>query len=176
MVSKSRLFAGFGAVLFLVTSSALTIVVILSSNQNSSSSTASTSLKTTVNCPNGFNVATGSKLQGFTPIKQPLTHLAINDINKGKGAVVKSGATVSACYVGALASSGTVFGDSGSQSQTFSLNGVILGWQLGIPGMKVGGTRELLIPSSMGYGKTAQTNIPANSDLVFIVTIESVQG
>ncbi len=178
MATKSgRAFAGFGAALFLVTSSALTIVVVLSlTHSNSPSSTASTKLNTTVNCPSQYGVANGSKLAGFTPLTKPVSHLSVNNISNGKGAAVKSGATVSACYVGALADSGVVFGSSGAQSQTFSLSQVIAGWQIGIPGMKVGGTRELLIPASMGYGANKQGSIPANSDLVFIVTIESAQG
>lgn len=178
MAIKHRLFAGLGAALFLVTSSALTIAVILTTSSNNSNST-STSLNTSAaknsSCPSGYSASVGSKLSGFTPLKTPLQHLEDADLSKGKGATVKSGATITACYIGALADSGVIFDTSDAHGgpQTFSLSGVIPGWQLGIPGMKVGGTRELLIPSSLAYGSKANGSIPANSDLVFLVDVIS---
>lgn len=51
---------------------------------------------------------------------------------------------------------------------------VIKGWEDGLLGMKAGGRRTLIIPASMGYGSTAQTNIPANSALIFDVEVVSV--
>ena len=95
----------------------------------------------------------------------------------GNGATVKSGATVTACYIGALADTGVIFdtADAHGGPQTFSLGQVIAGWQVGIPGMKVGGTRELLIPSAMGYGTQGSGAIPPNADLIFIVSVESTK-
>ena len=176
---KGRFFAGFGAALFLITSSALTIGVILTltSNNNTPQTVASTASKTSTNNNQGAN-AVGTKLKGFTPLTTKLTHLEISDISKGTGATVNSGATVTANYVGALASTGVIFDSSSAHggAQTFPLSGVIQGWQLGIPGMKVGGTRELLIPAAMAYGSKSVGNIPANSDLVFIVNVVSTKG
>jgi FKBP-type peptidyl-prolyl cis-trans isomerase len=58
---------------------------------------------------------------------------------------------------------------------TFPLTGVIKGWQQGVPGMKVGGTRRLLIPSEMAYGaQSPAPNIPANSDLVFDIELVAI--
>ena len=169
---KGRFFAGFGAALFLVTSSALTIAVILtvSSQKTTTPSASPVSTNTTSNSQSN---AVGTKLKGFTPLKSKLTHLEVADLQKGTGAAVSSGATVTANYVGALADTGVIFDTSASHggAQTFPLSGVIPGWQLGIPGMKVGGTRELLIPSSMAYGAKGAGNIPPNSDLVFIVNV-----
>lgn len=66
----------------------------------------------------------------------------------------------------------------GGSPFTFTLgNGsVIKGWDQGVPGMKVGGVRRLVIPSSLAYGSTAQTGIPANSTLVFEIELLDVQG
>ncbi len=181
MALGGRFFAGFGATLFLVTSSALTIAVILSlSSSNSNNSKVSSTLSTTANsssCPSGYGVSDGSILQGYTPQTKPIPHLEIGDLQKGTGATVPSGATVVACYVGALADSGAVFDTSNAHGGplTFSLSSVITGWQLGIPGMKVGGTRELLIPAAMAYGSQKNGSIPANSDLVFYVSVLSVK-
>ncbi len=177
MAVGGRFFAGFGAALFLVTSSALTIAVVLSLS-SSSSSKPNTTLTANANntaCPSGYSVPVGSKLQGYTPQTKPLPHLEIGDLKAGTGASVSSGATVSACYIGALADSGVVFDTSNAHGgpQSFSLSSVIPGWQVGIPGMKVGGTRELLIPAAMAYGSQKTGSIPANSDLVFFVLVLS---
>jgi FKBP-type peptidyl-prolyl cis-trans isomerase FkpA len=59
--------------------------------------------------------------------------------------------------------------------QTFPLGQVIAGWSEGIPGMKVGGTRRLLIPASLGYGSQGSgSTIPPNSDLVFDITLTKI--
>lgn len=177
MGKRDRVFAGFGAALFLVTSSAIAIAVIISLTQSSSSSTAATTASTSKSSSSKAPKV-GSKLQGFTPLTKPVARLEIANLQTGTGAVVKSGATVSANYIGALADSGIIFGTSASSGgpQTFSLKDVIPGWQLGIPGMRVGGSRELIIPAAMGYGAKGTNGIPPNSDLVFLVTITGVKN
>ncbi len=180
MALGKRFFAGFGAALFLVTSSALTIAVVLSLTGSSSNNTTNpnASSSNSHTCPSGYDVADGTKLQGYTPQAAAIPHLEVADMQAGNGAVIKSGATVSACYVGALAKTGVVFDTSGAHGgpATFSLNGVITGWQLGIPGMKVGGTRELLIPAAMAYKNQQVGSIPPNSDLVFYVLVLSTKN
>ena len=57
---------------------------------------------------------------------------------------------------------------------TFPLSGVILGWQQGIPGMKEGGRRLLVIPASLGYGETGQGPIAPNETLIFVVDLIKV--
>jgi FKBP-type peptidyl-prolyl cis-trans isomerase len=56
------------------------------------------------------------------------------------------------------------------------LNQVIPGWTEGIPGMKVGGKRRLLIPAAQAYGANppSGSNIPANADLVFDITLYKI--
>lgn len=170
---RQRAFAAFGALLFLLTSSALTIVVIvsLSSSGNSSNSTNSTTSNSNAN-------AAGSQLAGFTPVAS-VPVLKETDLKVGTGAVVKAGDTITVNYTGALASTGTIFQStesSGGQPVTFSLKQVIPGWTLGIPGMRVGGTRQLLIPANLAYGANppSGSGIPPNAALVFNVTVEKI--
>ena len=58
---------------------------------------------------------------------------------------------------------------------TFGLDQVISGWTHGVPGMKVGGTRRLVIPAEQAYGASSPApNIPANSDLVFDIDLVAI--
>ena len=118
----------------------------------------------------------GTKLSGFEPVNA-VTELQIIDKEVGTGAAVQPGATVTAHYTGALCKNGIIFQSSHDIGRpiTFPLDGVIEGWQQGVPGMKVGGWRRLVIPASMAYGDSSPApNIPANSDLVFDIELMSV--
>jgi peptidylprolyl isomerase len=106
-----------------------------------------------------------------------VTALTISDITVGTGAEVKPGATVTAHYIGVGGLTGKTFDSSyknGSPAQ-FPLANVIQGWQDGLPGMKVGGRRLLVIPAAQGYGANppAGSGIEANEPLVFVVDIVS---
>jgi FKBP-type peptidyl-prolyl cis-trans isomerase len=107
-----------------------------------------------------------------------IPQLTCVDVVVGNGAEVASGDTVTAHYTGAIAATGTVFQSSydGGQPIAFSLNGVIAGWSQGVPGMKEGGKRRILIPSELAYGSTppAGSGIPADADLVFDVEIVKI--
>ncbi len=103
----------------------------------------------------------------------PVQELQTIDVKEGDGAEVQPGDCVAALYYGTLATTGETFDgnyDSGSPIE-FSLNGVIQGWTEGIPGMKVGGIRRLVIPAEQAYAASERPGIPANSDLVFEVEI-----
>jgi FKBP-type peptidyl-prolyl cis-trans isomerase len=118
----------------------------------------------------------GQKLAGFTPSSDPVTNLQSSDSKTGDGAEAKSGSTVSVLYTGALVKDGTIFDASPTSPVSLSLNQVIKGWQQGVPGMKVGGTRRLVIPATLAYGaQPPSAAIPPNSDLVFDITLISVQ-
>ena len=115
----------------------------------------------------------GTKLANFEPI-DTVTELQVIDTIEGTGETVPEGAKITAHYTGALCKDGTIFQSSHDFGDpvTFSLNQVIKGWTVGVPGMKVGGTRRLIIPSEMAYGSVrAAANIPANSDLVFDIEL-----
>lgn len=105
--------------------------------------------------------------------------LQYGDITIGCGAVVQTGQTVSVMYTGWLESNGQQFDTSrqpgrGPFSVTLGQHQVIPGWEEGIPGMKVGGKRRLVIPAALGYGAQGQPpTIPANATLVFDVEVLS---
>lgn len=178
MATKSqRIFAGFFAGLFLLTSSALTIGIIYQatqSNKKPDNGAASTPAETKAK---DKNMLQGTKLANFTP-GTPITELKAEDTTPGTGAVVKSGDTVTVDYTGAVAATGVIFQSSKDTGQpvSFGLDQVIPGWSQGIPGMKDGGTRRLLIPAALAYGATPPqgSGIPANADLVFDVTLHKI--
>lgn len=118
----------------------------------------------------------GTKLADFTP-QDSVTELQIIDITPGNGDEVPQGATITAHYTGALVKDGTIFQSSHDfgDAITFPLGGVIAGWTQGVPGMKVGGVRRLIIPAALAYGSTSPApNIPANSDLVFDIELVAI--
>lgn len=118
----------------------------------------------------------GTKLAGFAPVASVST-LSSTDTIVGTGTEVKASDTITAHYTGALAKDGTIFQSSHDSGTPFTspLSGLIKGWQQGIPGMKVGGTRRLLIPAAQAYGSQSQAGIPANSDLVFDIELISIK-
>ena len=107
-----------------------------------------------------------------------VTALTLSDITVGTGPEVKPGATVTANYIGVGGLTGKTFDSSITTGQpaTFPLANVIQGWQDGIPGMKVGGRRLLVIPAAQAYGANppAGSGIQKDEPLVFVVDIVSV--
>jgi peptidylprolyl isomerase len=115
----------------------------------------------------------------ITPPKGPAPKtLVTKEIITGTGAEAKAGESVTVNYVGALYSNGKVFNASWETKEpfTFSLGEgqVIPGWDKGVPGMRVGGRRELIIPSELAYGtRGSPPKIPPNAPLIFIVDLLS---
>lgn len=102
------------------------------------------------------------------------TGLQIIDIEVGDGAEVQAGATVTIHYTGWVEADGTKFDSSIDRGApaTFALSGLIQGWQEGIPGMKVGGVRRLIIPSELGYGDGGSPPlIPGGATLIFDIEL-----
>lgn len=119
----------------------------------------------------------GTKLANFTPVAS-VPELQIVDVKEGTGETVQPGATITAHYTGALAKDATIFQSSHDfgDAVTFGLNQVIAGWTNGVPGMKVGGTRRLVIPAAQAYGAhSPAANIPPNSDLVFDIELVAIK-
>lgn len=110
------------------------------------------------------------------PVKvgAPPDKLVMEDLKPGTGAVIAPEATVTVNYIGVACSTGKIFDNSYERGQpaTFALTGVIPGWTQGIPGMKVGGTRLLGIPSALAYGPQGQgADIAPDEPLWFVVEV-----
>ena len=108
------------------------------------------------------------------PDGDPPAALQLVDLVEGDGEEAPEGGTVTVHYSGvSWTNDGAGFDSSfGRQPLTFPLAGVIAGWQQGIPGMKVGGRRLLVIPPELGYGSNSPTPaIAANDTLVFVVDL-----
>jgi len=104
-----------------------------------------------------------------------MSGLEIEDQIVGEGDEAVAGQTVEVHYTGWL-TDGTKFDSSHDRDQTFSfkLGGgqVIAGWDQGVAGMKIGGTRKLTIPPDLGYGERGAGGvIPPNATLVFKVEL-----
>ncbi len=102
--------------------------------------------------------------------------LKYEDLVVGKGKEAKTGSSVKVHYTGWL-TDGTKFDSSLDRGEPFGLTlpgQVIAGWNEGIPGMKAGGKRKLVIPSDLGYGDSGSGPIPAGATLVFDVELISV--
>ena len=101
--------------------------------------------------------------------------VGVEDVVVGAGAEAAEGSRCTMSYTGRLAGSGAQF--DAAPRFTFTLGGgeVIKGWDAGVAGMRVGGSRVLRVPSKLGYGKRGSSpEIPPDADLVFDVKLLSV--
>jgi FKBP-type peptidyl-prolyl cis-trans isomerase FkpA len=95
--------------------------------------------------------------------------------NPGSGPTPSGTSKVYVKYTGKL-TDGTVFDSQTNASLTgWVLNGLITGWQIGLPLIQKGGTIKLIIPSSLAYGCQTVGSIPANSVLYFEIELVDVQ-
>jgi FKBP-type peptidyl-prolyl cis-trans isomerase FkpA len=110
--------------------------------------------------------------------------LVATDLAVGTGATAIIGRVATVHYTGWLfdadkaESKGSQFDSSiggAPYSFTLGVGQVIAGWDQGIPGMRVGGRRRLVIPPSLGYGSSGSGPIPGNRGLVFDVELLNVQ-
>ncbi len=100
------------------------------------------------------------------------TELVITDLVVGDGAEAVAGGQVEVHYVGVDFENGEQFDSSWDRGESisFPLNGLIAGWQEGIPGMRVGGRRQLVIPPRLAYGESGVHRLSGRT-LVFVIDL-----
>lgn len=172
------------AILFLVTSVALSVMVFVELGQQDETSEESAipqEVQEQLEQQQGENMLQGTNLENYDPVTG-VTELQVIDLKEGDGEVVQEGATVTAHYTGAYANTGEIFQSSkdGGQPIPFGLDQVIPGWTEGVPGMKVGGTRRLIIPAEKAYGVAPEGYVNGSTDrplgpLVFDIELVSVE-
>lgn len=101
--------------------------------------------------------------------------LEIIDVVEGTGPEAAASSTVKVHYLGVDYESGEEFDSSWSRGESinFPLRNLIKGWQLGIPGMKVGGRRKLIVPPAQAYG-TAPGHPLSGKTLIFVIDLLGV--
>ncbi len=186
---RTRAFALTMAILFFATSVGFSVLVVLQiRNENKQKSSLNPELdkalkeateqqnnQTTDESPQEGKLE-NTTLANFTPVGQ-VDQLQIIDIVVGTGAEATIESKVVAHYTGALSKNGNIFESSKDSGQpaTFPLNRVIVGWQQGVPGMKVGGTRRLIIPAALAYGEQGSApKIGPNEPLVFDIELVDI--
>ena len=104
------------------------------------------------------------------------TDLVVTDLEVGDGVEATPGANVTVHYVGVDFESGEEFDSSWSRGESiqFPLNGLIRGWQEGIPGMKVGGRRQLVAPPAFASGPAGAGHRLSGRTLVFVIDLLGV--
>lgn len=169
--SSSSLMVGMLFILFLVPGCDPTEFEDPKFNKEKTEQDSSSKESTTTNTP---------KSDGWKTLQGGLKY---KDLKVGSGRELKAKEGADVHYFGYL-TDGTKFDSSYDRGTPFTLNNrvgtsggwsVIEGWKMGIPGMKEGGKRKLIVPAELGYGGRQQGNIPPNSTLVFEVELIRVK-
>jgi len=124
----------------------------------------------------GVQIAVGAEDHSFRTVAGGVM---IKDLKVGLGHEAKSGQVATIHFTGWVDNGGVLgeaFIDSRDQGQAVSFvigtDKVMPAWNVGVVGMKPGGKRQLLIPSSMGYGaRSIEDVVPANAELVFNIEL-----
>ncbi|WP_435737335.1 FKBP-type peptidyl-prolyl cis-trans isomerase [Cellulosimicrobium sp. PMB13] len=104
------------------------------------------------------------------------TELVVEDIVVGDGPEAAPGSTVDVHYLGVEYETGEEFDASWNRGQSinFPLRSLIAGWQQGIPGMKVGGRRKLVVPPELAYGPAGGGHRLSGKTLIFVIDLLGV--
>ncbi|CAB4530204.1 unannotated protein [freshwater metagenome] len=121
--------------------------------------------------------ALGAEPQISAPKGNPPAELVFQDLAEGDGTAALSSSTLTVHYKLLTWSDGKIADSSWTSGNpaTFPLANVVKGWQEGLPGMKVGGRRLLIVPPSLGYGSADYGPIKGNETLVFVVDLIDVK-
>jgi len=119
---------------------------------------------------------------GEWPIEvEPATALEVIDLREGNGTTAEVGDCITVHYRLSLGDGTPVEGndtfatDAGPISFELVEGGLIEGWIQGIPGLKEGGLRRLIVPPALAYGETERSGIPPSSTLVFDVELVKIE-
>ena len=121
--------------------------------------------------------ATASAAPATPPTQLIDDGVEVTDLRVGTGDTLQAGDVAVVHYVGTLVD-GTPFDSSRSRGQPFTTpipGRLIAGWNKGLPGMRVGGLRRLVIAPEFAYGKRAMGKIPAGSTLVFEIELLEIK-
>lgn len=174
--AHQRVFALTAAVIFLLSSVAVTGLVIYQMTQQNKQTPAEEAAQKQQEQQQPQNSSKGKPMDNYQPVAS-VPELQKIDQVEGTGAVVQLNDTVTVHYTLALAKDGLIIETSKDSGQPIPLSlakgAVIEGWVEGVPGMKVGGKRRLMVPAALGYGETGapEGGIPPNSDLVFDIEV-----
>jgi len=147
---------------------ALSAALVACKDENADTGPSATSTPATSNTPSGTSAPIPT-VQGEPTVTA--SGLQIYDVIIGTGAEAAATDTITINYTGWL-EDGTVFDSS---TITYALSDLIRGWQEGVPGMKVGGKRRLVIPPDLAYGAEGQPGtIPPNATLTFDIELVSI--
>ena len=122
-------------------------------------------------------MTSSSKPEIDMPVGDEPAELEIKDLTLGDGAEAVAGATVVVHYVGVEFGNGEQFDSSWDRGESieFPLRGLIQGWQDGIPGMRVGGRRQLTIPPHLAYGAAGSGHRLSGRTLIFVIDLLDVR-
>ena len=124
--------------------------------------------------------AAGCTKTNTAPTPQPAPY-SQTDLTVGTGTQANAGNRVTVSYTGWLYDAsrpdnkGSQFDSGNGFAVTIGVGQVIKGWDQGVPGMRVGGQRRLVLPPELGYGSSGSGPIPPNASLVFDITLIAVQ-
>jgi hypothetical protein len=170
----------------LVVIAAVVVAIVLAGSGDKKKNSASGGTATGGNSLDGVTLTNPSDLTKDPGVKSTSsktpTKLEYKDVVVGKGKAASPSASVTVQYVGVLYKNGTQFDSSWKRGQAaqFSLQQVVpgftqgIGGTTGVPPMKIGGRRIIIMPSALGYGAQSQSGIPANSPLVFVVDLKKI--
>ncbi|MEE2638244.1 MAG: FKBP-type peptidyl-prolyl cis-trans isomerase, partial [Acidobacteriota bacterium] len=136
------------------------------------------------NIPPDVALVANVEMVDIQPLRSDTAPFTIIDLEIGGGLEARAGDTLRVAYSGWLfdndapENKGTLFEMSPPTGLAFTLGqgDVIEGWELGILGMRVGGTRRLIVPPELAVGHTSQITIPGDSTLVFDIQLLQILG